>query len=91
MSIQLLLTDEHKVAHPQAYAVLASGGWKRNSGGFQLQVDVYASKAAMDAGGTPVLTFDKFVAYDSTAMTGLIEQAIMADPLIAAGNPTQVP
>lgn len=92
MPIQLNYTDRHKVTHPEAYAKLKRGTWEEGSGGFQITVGIYASQAAMEAGGEPVHTFDRFVPFDSSGMNSGIEQAIMTlDENIAAGEPKQVP
>lgn len=91
MAIQFAFTDRFKVAHPQAYALLESGSWTKDSGGFQMRYAVYASKAAHDAGGEPVLQADVFVPYDSSGMNSGIEQYLMAhDSVVAGGTPTQV-
>jgi hypothetical protein len=91
MSIQIAFLDRYKVSHPAAYVVLESGSWKRGDGAFAINYAVYASKAALDAGGEPVHRASISVPYDSSTMTAGIEQYIMAhDAAISAGSPTQV-
>jgi hypothetical protein len=90
MPIQLAFTDRFARANPQAYAVIENGSWKRGDAGFQIGVSIYASKAAFDAHAEPVHSFTKFVTFDSSSMNSGIEQAVMQDPLVAAGSPSQV-
>lgn len=91
MPIQIAFTDRFKRANPQAYVRVERGNWQLGTGGFQIHYAVYADKAAADAGGAPIQEGDTFVPFDSSSMTGGIEQYLMAhDAVIAAGSPQQV-
>ncbi len=91
MAVQLVWVNPYTAANAdEAYLRVENGSWARGSGGFNIGFSIFTSKAAADAGASPIHSGSAFVPFDSSGMTSGIEQAIMQRPKIAACNPTQV-
>ncbi len=71
MPIQLDYPDRFGRDNPQAYMRITAGSWTIGSTGFQITCQVFANKAAADAGALPLYEFSQFVPYDSSGMTSV--------------------
>jgi hypothetical protein len=82
--------DAFNRTNPAAYLKVMSGNWDARTGSVQVQVSVWADKAAYDAGARSLWDFSEKVAVDPTSLQSAVETQIAKDPSIAPLSPTTV-
>jgi len=73
MALQISFESKFGVTHPAAYARVSGGSWRGTSG--SASIDVYADKAARDAGKTPIESMGFSFPLDLNDASNIVAQA----------------
>lgn len=73
MALQLSFDSKFGVTHSAAYARVSGGSWRGNAG--SASMDLYADKAARDAGKTPIESMGFSFPLDLADSANIVAQA----------------